>query len=53
MQTQSIENIDAVLGRFQAWAGASNAAETKPGIRELSYEEALRSQPLPLESRGR
>ena len=44
MQTQPIENIDAVLGRFQAWAGASNARETKPGIRELSYEEALRSR---------
>jgi hypothetical protein len=44
MQTQPIENIDAVLGRFQAWAGASNASETKPGIRELSYDEALRSR---------
>ena len=44
MQTQPLENIDAVLGRFQAWAGSSNAAETKPGIRELSYDEALKSR---------
>ena len=44
MQTQPVENIDAVLGRFQAWAGSSNAAETKPGIRELSYDEALKSR---------
>lgn len=38
-----MEDIDAVLGRFQAWSGSRNAAETKPGIRELSYEEALQS----------
>lgn len=44
MQTQPVEDIDAVLGRFRAWTGARNAAEAKPGIRELSYEEALRSR---------
>jgi hypothetical protein len=43
MQTQPVEDIDAVLGRFQAWAGSRNATETKPGVRELSYEEALQS----------
>ena len=43
MRTQPMEDIDAVLGRFQAWSGSRNAAETKPGIRELSYEEALQS----------
>jgi hypothetical protein len=43
MQTQPVEDIEAVLGRFQAWAGSRNAVEAKPGIRELSYEEALES----------
>jgi hypothetical protein len=43
MQTQPVEDIDAVLGRFQAWAGSRNAIEVEPGIRELSYEEALHS----------
>jgi len=44
MQTQPVEDIDAVLGRFLAWTGSRNAAEAKPGIRELSYEEALQSR---------
>lgn len=43
MQTQPMEDIDAVLGRFQAWVGARNAVEVKPGVRELTYEEALQS----------
>lgn len=43
MGTQPVEDIDAVLGRFQAWSGSRNAGETKPGIRELTYEEALES----------
>lgn len=43
MQTRPVEDIDAVLGRFQAWTGASSAAEVKPGIRELTDEEALAS----------
>ena len=42
MRTQPVEDIDAVLGRFQAWTGSRNAVEAKPGIRELPYEEALR-----------
>src|ERR1700739_3327756 len=44
MHTQPVEDIDAVIGRFQAWAGARSAPEAKPGIRELSYEEALQSR---------
>ncbi len=43
MQTQPAEDIEAVLGRFQAWSGLQHAAEVRPGIRELSYEEALES----------
>lgn len=43
MRTQPVEDIDAVLGRFQAWAGSRNAVEAQAGIRELSCEEALRS----------
>jgi hypothetical protein len=43
MQTQPVEDIDSVLGRFQAWAGSRNAVEAQAGIRELSSEEALRS----------
>lgn len=43
METQSVEDINAVLGRFQAWTGSRNAVEQKAGVRELSYEEALES----------
>lgn len=43
MRTQPTEDIDAVLGRFQAWAGSRNAIEAQAEIRELSCEEALRS----------
>ncbi len=32
MQTQPVDDIEAVLGRFQAWAGVRNAVETKAGI---------------------
>ncbi len=44
MHTQPVGDIDSVIGRFQAWAGSRNAAEVKPGIRELTYEEALESR---------
>lgn len=44
MATRPVEDIEAVLGRFQAWAGARNAAETGPGIREIPYDEALASE---------
>lgn len=43
MATQPVEDIDAVLGRFQAWAGAREAAGVKAGVREISDEEALAS----------
>ena len=43
METQPVEDINAVLGRFQAWSGSRNAVEPKAGVRELSYEEALES----------
>ena len=43
MATRPVEDIEAVLGRFQAWAGARNAVETEPGIREIPYDEALAS----------
>ncbi|MGC2162348.1 MAG: hypothetical protein WA634_10590 [Silvibacterium sp.] len=44
MQTQPVEDIDAVLGRFQAWAGSRHAVGSKLGIRELPYEEAVQSR---------
>lgn len=38
MSTQPpIENINAVVNRFQAWAGSQ-----KNGVRELTYDEAIR-----------
>lgn len=43
MATQPVEDIDAVLGRFQEWTGARAAAGTKAGVREISDEEALAS----------
>jgi hypothetical protein len=42
-QDTQAENIDAVLSRFQAWAGTRKTKEAAEGIRELSYEEALES----------
>lgn len=42
MHTQPMEDIDAVIGRFQTWAGSRKPAQ--PGIRELTYEEALESR---------
>jgi len=43
MATQPVEDIEAVLGRFQAWTGAREATGMKAGVRELSDEEALAS----------
>ncbi|MGB7189781.1 MAG: hypothetical protein WBD10_06565 [Acidobacteriaceae bacterium] len=43
MATRPVEDIEAVLGRFQAWAGTRNAAEAGSGIREIPYDEALAS----------
>jgi hypothetical protein len=47
-----LDDIDAVLGRFQAWSASTRKATDKTsqkrtvlpdGVRELSYEEALES----------
>ena len=54
------EDIDAVLGRFQAWSVSHRAKEnTRPrakdlpeGVRELSYEEALESSRSRWQSRS-
>ena len=40
---QSAEDLDAVLVRFQAWSGSRKTKEITDGVRELSYEDALRS----------
>jgi hypothetical protein len=37
------EDIETVLGRFQAWAGSREAKAGRDGVREISYEEALES----------
>jgi hypothetical protein len=42
-QDTQAENIDAVLSRFQAWAGSRRTKEAAEGVRELSYEQALES----------
>jgi len=52
MDTQPpLEDINAIVSRFQAWAGAQTPAQAKHGVRELTYEEAIRlSRPrTPLE----
>lgn len=44
MDTQPpLEDINAIVSRFQAWAGAQAPAQGKHGVRELTYEEAIRS----------
>ncbi|HEX3438532.1 MAG TPA: hypothetical protein VHT24_17305 [Pseudacidobacterium sp.] len=44
MSTQpAVEDITAIVSRFQAWAGKQKPASTKTGVREVSYEEAKRS----------
>lgn len=40
-QQKPEENIEVVLGRFQAWKGAHETNAAKDGVRELSYEEAV------------
>jgi hypothetical protein len=45
MNTQPpIEDINAIVNRFQAWAGAQAPARAKDGVRELTYDEAIRSR---------
>ena len=44
MNTQPpVEDISAIVSRFQAWTGAQAPTRTKDGVRELSYDEAIRS----------
>ena len=40
---QTAEDFDAVLVRFQAWSGSRKSKDRNDGVRELSYDEALRS----------
>lgn len=43
MSTQPpIEDINAIVNRFQAWAGAQPSSRAKDGVRELTYDEAIR-----------
>jgi hypothetical protein len=43
MNTQpAVEDISAIVGRFQAWAGTQ--AQSSPEVREISYEEARRAK---------
>jgi hypothetical protein len=45
MNTQPpIEDINAIVNRFQAWAGAQAPACEKDGVRELTFDEAIRSR---------
>src|ERR1700745_2620114 len=45
MNTQPpTEDINSIVRRFQAWAGAQAAARAKDGVRELTYDEAIRSR---------
>src|SRR5262249_42211788 len=47
-----IEDISAIVNRFQAWAGAQPQPRTRDGVRELTYDEAIRSRQrrkIPLE----
>ena len=44
MDTQPpLEDINAIVSRFQAWAGAQAPTHGMHGVRELTYEEAIRS----------
>lgn len=44
MDTQPKEDIDVVLGRFQAWVGSRSRSQPAAGVRELTHEEALESR---------
>lgn len=45
MSTQPpVEDINAIVSRFQAWAGAQTSSHAKDGVRELTYDEAIRSR---------
>lgn len=36
-----VEDINAIVSRFQAWAGSQTPRNRKDGVRELTYEEAI------------
>jgi hypothetical protein len=36
-----VEDINAIVSRFQAWAGSQTPRNLKDGVRELTYEEAI------------
>jgi hypothetical protein len=43
MNTQTpTEDISVIVSRFQAWAGSQAVPQPKEGVRELTYEEAIR-----------
>jgi hypothetical protein len=47
MSTQlPVEDISTIVSRFQAWAGAQAPSRANQGVRELTYEEALRKRGL-------
>jgi hypothetical protein len=44
MNTQApVEDIHAIVGRFQAWAGTQTAPSHRDEVRELTYEEAIKA----------
>ena len=46
-QQMTEDDIEAVLGRFQAWTGSRDTNAAKDGVREISYEEALGASRYP------
>jgi hypothetical protein len=49
MSTQPpIEDINVIVSRFQAWAGTQASVEVTNGVRELTYDEAIRSRQRPI-----
>jgi hypothetical protein len=38
-----VEDIHAIVGRFQAWSGTQTAGRPKDDVRELTYEEAIKA----------
>ncbi|QNI31847.1 hypothetical protein H7849_22890 [Alloacidobacterium dinghuense] len=45
MSTQPpIEDINAIVSRFQEWAGTQASTRAKDGVRELTYDEAIRQR---------
>ena len=41
------DDIEAVLGRFQAWTGSRDTNAAKDGVRAISYEEAVGASRYP------